>query len=44
MPDCECTYISHEDFKKKLKDVKFVIRTGEDTPYSNIILRSKNIF
>ena len=37
-------YISHEDFKKKLDDVKFVIRTGESTPYSNIILRSKNIF
>lgn len=37
-------YISHEDFKKKLDEVKFVIRTGENTPYSNIILRSKNIF
>lgn len=37
-------YISHEDFKKKLDEVKFVIRTGESTPYSNIILRSKNIF
>ncbi|MBS6105335.1 MULTISPECIES: D-ribose pyranase [Anaerococcus] len=37
-------YISHEDFKKKLDDVKFVIRTGENTPYSNIILESKNIF
>ena len=44
LPDCDSSYISHEDFKKKLKDVKFVIRTGEDTPYSNIILRSKNIF
>lgn len=37
-------YISHEDFKKKLAEVKFVIRTGEDTPYSNIILKSANIF
>ena len=37
-------YISHEDFKKKLDDVNFVIRTGENTPYSNIILESKNIF
>lgn len=37
-------YISHEDFKKKLDDVKFVIRTGENTSYSNIILESKNIF
>lgn len=40
----EREYISHEDFKKKLADVKFVIRTGETTPYSNIILQSKNIF
>ena len=40
----EYEYISHEDFKKKLADVKFVIRTGETTPYSNIILQSKNIF
>ncbi|MDD7305255.1 MAG: D-ribose pyranase [Peptoniphilaceae bacterium] len=38
------TYISHEEFKEKLKDVKFVIRTGENTPYSNIILQAKNIF
>lgn len=40
----DCDYISHEDFKKKLSDVKFVVRTGEDTPYSNIILQAKNIF
>lgn len=44
MPDVECSYVSHEDFKKMLKDVKCVIRTGENTPYSNIILQSKNIF
>lgn len=44
LKDVDCEYISHEDFKKKLKDVKFVIRTGENTPYSNIILKSGNIF
>lgn len=42
--DANVEYISHEDFKKKLDDVKFVIRTGEATPYSNVILQSKNIF
>lgn len=42
--DLNVTYIPHEDFKKKLSDCKFVIRTGEATPYSNIILKSKNIF
>lgn len=44
LPNQKSTYISHEDFKKKLKDCKFVIRTGETTPYSNIILESGNIF
>ena len=44
LPGVDKEYISHEDFKKKLKDTKFVIRTGENTAYSNIILRSKNIF
>lgn len=44
LPDVESEYISHEEFKKRLRDVKFVIRTGENTPYSNIILQSKNIF
>lgn len=38
------TYVSHEDFKEQLKDVKAVIRTGEATPYSNIILQSGVIF
>ena len=44
LPEVDKEYISHEDFKKKLKETKFVIRTGENTAYSNIILRSKNIF
>ncbi|WP_394019685.1 D-ribose pyranase [Anaerococcus cruorum] len=44
LEDVPIDYISHEAFKKKLDDVKFVIRTGENTPYSNIILKSKNIF
>ncbi len=44
LPGVESEYISHEEFKERLKDVKFVIRTGENTPYSNIILQSKNIF
>ncbi|MDD7464229.1 MAG: D-ribose pyranase [Anaerococcus sp.] len=44
LPGVDSEYISHEEFKERLKDVKFVIRTGENTPYSNIILQSKNIF
>ena len=38
------TYVSHESFKQQLKDVKVVIRTGEATPYSNIILQSGVLF
>lgn len=33
-------YISHEELKAMNTKVKAVIRTGEDTPYSNIILQS----
>lgn len=33
-------YVSHEDLKELNKEVKAVIRTGENTPYSNIILQS----
>lgn len=38
------TYVSHEEFKQQLKAVKVVIRTGEATPYSNIILQSGVLF
>lgn len=44
LPGAEEEFVSHEDFKKSLADVKYIIRTGEATPYSNIILQSKNIF
>lgn len=37
-------FISHEDFKEKLWDAKAVIRTGEATPYSNIILQAGVLF
>ena len=40
----EVEYVSHEELKKMTKDCKAVIRTGETTPYSNIILQSGCIF
>lgn len=40
LPTQETDFMSHEDFKKMLKNTKAVIRTGEATPYSNIILIS----
>ncbi len=32
--------VSHEELKKISREAKFIIRTGEVTPYSNIILIS----
>lgn len=34
------TYISHEELKGLLKECKAVIRTGEQTPYANVILKA----
>lgn len=38
------TYISHEKLKDMTKNAKVIIRTGETTPYANIILQSDVIF
>lgn len=40
----EVTYVTHEDFKELTKHAKVVIRTGEATPYANIILQAGVIF
>lgn len=40
LPEVEHEFISHEDLKKMSANVKFAIRTGEFTPYPNIILRA----
>lgn len=40
----ESEFVSHEDFKKLTKNSKVIIRTGEASPYSNIILQSGVIF
>ena len=37
-------YVSHEEFKEKTAYTKAIIRTGEATPYSNIILQSGVLF
>ena len=38
------TSITHEELKVMLNECKAVIRTGEQTPYANIILKSGVIF
>ncbi|HOV38027.1 MAG TPA: D-ribose pyranase [Spirochaetales bacterium] len=39
-PAVTIQYVSHEEFKKMTSHCKAVIRTGEATPYANIILYS----
>lgn len=36
--------ITHEQFKQQTKKAKVIIRTGETTPYANVILQSGVIF
>lgn len=42
--DTQVQYISHEALKNRLKEAKAVIRTGEATPYANVILHAGVIF
>lgn len=40
----ETVFVSHTELKKQTRECKAVIRTGETTPYANIILQSGCIF
>ena len=40
----EVEFVSHAQLKEQTKNCKAVIRTGETTPYANIILQSGCIF
>jgi D-ribose pyranase len=42
--EVKVTVITHEELKKELYNCKAVIRTGEHTPYANIILKSGVVF
>lgn len=42
--DKKVTFVSHEELKVNLKICKAVVRTGEQTPYANIILKSGVVF
>jgi D-ribose pyranase len=37
LPDLEL--VPHEELKRMVAGAKLIVRTGEDTPYSNVILR-----
>ncbi|WP_077296730.1 D-ribose pyranase [Virgibacillus pantothenticus] len=40
----ETDYVSHKELKEAIKDAKAVIRTGEATPFANVILQAGVIF
>lgn len=42
--DVEVEFISHSEFKNMTRKCKAVVRTGENSPYANIILQSGCIF
>ena len=44
MEDIPGAYVTHERLKEYSHDVKAIIRTGEATPYANVILQSGCIF
>lgn len=43
-PEISIQYLPHEAFKTQTQTSKAVIRTGEATPYANVILQSGVIF
>ncbi|MFY0545854.1 D-ribose pyranase [Brevibacillus sp. H7] len=44
LPDADRKSVSHETFKQMTRQAKAVIRTGECTPYANVILEAGVIF
>ncbi len=40
LPPVPLTEVSHEELKARLADLSFAVRTGETTPYANVILHS----
>ncbi len=43
-PGCALEEVPHEELKSMLRNVRFVVRTGECTPYANVILQSGVFF
>lgn len=44
LPDIPVEYVSHNQFKLQTQACRAIIRTGEASPYANIILHSAVIF
>lgn len=41
---CEVVYVPHSELKAQTKTCRAIVRTGETTPYANIILQSACLF
>lgn len=44
LPNTTIKYITHEEMKKELKNCKAFVRTGEMSPFANIMLESNVVF
>ncbi|MGO3733226.1 MAG: D-ribose pyranase [Vagococcus sp.] len=44
LPDTDIAFIPHEEMKQELNNCHAFIRTGEMTPYANILLESNVVF
>ncbi|NCA97986.1 MAG: D-ribose pyranase [Clostridia bacterium] len=44
LPDVPVEWTSHDQFKQQTRSCRAIIRTGEATPYANIILHAGVIF
>jgi D-ribose pyranase len=40
LPDAEVVWVDHEELKRRCATARGVVRTGEFTPYANVLLRS----
>lgn len=44
LPNAKYQTVTHEELKALCKDARAVVRTGEFTPYANVILKSGVVF
>lgn len=44
LPGVEFTYLPHEELKRLSGEARAVVRTGEFTPYANVVLRAGVVF
>lgn len=40
LPGADAVWVSHEELKRRVREARGVIRTGEFTPYANVLVHS----